>query len=103
MYNQSMNQEINFDIEFSPEQIEAMQRVIAAVESVWDALMEMVRAFMEAVLKAFEPLVRLLAKMQLLEWRLPCRLAEFLSRKIPAWLAYDLGFKWFHSKVQDLE
>ncbi len=76
-----MTQEIEFEI--SPELAEAMQRVVAAVEQLYDALMDMVRKFMEAVRKSFATLMRLFTRVQLLEWRFPHRVADFLSRRIP--------------------
>jgi len=98
-----MRQEINSNFEFSPEQLEAVQRVIAAVEKIRDALIEMVQAFFEAARQAVEFLYRSWTHLQLLEWRVPNQIAKFLSRKMPDRLAFDLGFRWVHSKVQALE
>ena len=99
-----MEQEIDF--EFTPEQIDAIQHVVNdvvnAMEKLWDAILEIVRATVEAIRKAFEPLIRRLAMLRLLEWRLPYRIANFISQKIPAWLAYDFGLRWFYARRQAL-
>jgi hypothetical protein len=96
-----MEQENSF--QFSAEQRETIEQLIRAVEKAWEVLQEMVRAFMDAVRKMFEGWARSFTHLQLLEWRLPDPIAKFLSNKIPAWLAFRIGFHWFKGKVQSLE
>lgn len=93
--------------EFTPEEQEhirnTMQAVIDSVNAFMDAFVEIAKAVLEVIRKTFEGLVRLFAKLQLLEWRLPYRMAEYLSSKMPMWLAYKMGAAWLHSNVPALE
>ena len=89
----------NPTFEFTPEQIEQFQRMSEVVRDVYDALMEIAKTIIETIRKWFEGLMRIFSKMQLLEWRLPCWMAEFVSRKMPVWIVYDIGLHWFYNKI----
>jgi len=89
--------------EFTPEQIEQFQRMSEAVRDVYDALMEIAKTIIETIRKEFEGLMRIFSKRQLLEWRLSYWMAEFISRKMPVWIAYDVGVRWWKSKTQVIE
>ena len=93
--------------ELSPEEQEciqnAMQALFESVNAFMDAFAEIAKAVLEVIRKTFEGLMRLFKKLQLLEWRLPYRMAEYLSSKMPVWLAYKMGMEWFCNNVPALE
>jgi hypothetical protein len=87
------------EFELSDEQKEVLNRLIQAFEAVWDALLEMIQVLMERIRKTFEYLARAWTHLQLLEWRMPPLMAKFVSEKIPARLAFRIGYDWFMAKL----
>lgn len=93
--------EINF--EFTPEQSQAFteiaQKIADAINQLSDVMVEIFKDFVERVRKIAEQLGRFFLKMQLLEWRVPAPIADYISQKIYWYWACRLGFAWFKRKT----
>ena len=94
--------EDEMELEFTPEQLKQVQNVVDAAKSLRDAMVELFRQVMDALHKAFEVLMRLFAKLQILEWRMPYWLAEFVSQNMPTWMAYKMGVHWWRNRYSVL-
>ena len=82
---------------------EALRKMIEAMGQVFDALVSIVQEVMEKIRKIAEQLARFFLKMQLLEWRVPYRLADFIASKVCWYWAWKIGWRWFNGRVQFLE
>ena len=96
-----------YKIKISPEQAEQIRKsidlLIDSFTTLWDELQKTVKAFMDIVRETFTRIMRMLTLQQLVEWRLPYRMAEYLSSKMPEWLAFRIGLHYFYSNVPALE
>ena len=98
-------EEIKF--EFTDEQREQIRKLIAEVnekaQAIFDVFVEIGKVLMEIVRKLAEQLGRFFLKMQLLEWRIPMHLADFISQKMYWYWTVRLGFNWFERKMAMIE
>jgi hypothetical protein len=97
--------EIKFEL--TNEQREQIRKVFAEVKeqfaTLFDTLVELAKVVMEAIRRIAEQLGRFFLKMQLLEWHIPMRMAEFVSQKVSWFWAVKLGFNWFKRKMAMIE
>jgi hypothetical protein len=82
---------------------EALRKMVDAFEEFRAALVPIIQEIMERVRKLAEQLARFFLKMQLLEWRVPQPLADFIASKIPWHWAWKIGMRWFHNKLPAVE
>ena len=92
----------NADFKLSPETQEELQRALRSVvefaNQVYDALYELVQRLMESVRQIAAALGRFFLKQQLLEWKIPIPVADFVARNTPGYWAWRIGFNWFQRK-----
>lgn len=99
-----MEENTNFDnIDFtwqpSQELIEQIQNIDEVLRQAYDAMVEWVIDFLERVRKIAERLARFFLKQQLLEWRVPYPIADFLSKKLYGDWAWYFGWRWLKNKL----
>lgn len=98
-------EEIKFEL--SEEQNAELRRIVeTAYESLrvlHDVFVEIAKVLIEKVRAIAEQLGRFFLKSQLLEWKIPHRIADFISEKIYWYWAVRLGFNWFYRKMTLLE
>ena len=89
------------------EQIEqariAFAKLQEAFQTFADLLAEIVSEIMARVRAFAEQLARFFVKMQLLEWRVPVFVADYLSEKLYWRCAFWLGFRWLKRKMVLIE
>jgi hypothetical protein len=94
-------------IEISPEEQEqlnqAVQTMLKAVRGVWEALIAMIDKVIAGLRRIGIELGRFFLKMQLLEWRVPNKIADYFAEHLYWYWAVRLGFGWFHRKFQLIE
>jgi len=100
----TLHDEIKF--EFTDEQREQFHKLLEVIEkaqAVFDALVEIAKMAMDVLRKIAEQLGRFFMKMQLLEWRIPMRLADLISQKMSSYWVIKFGFNWFERKMAMIE
>lgn len=89
-------------VEFSPEVQEQLREqiecIVEAFNQWWESIREVVREFLEKVRQIALNLARFFLRMQLLEWCVPNKVADFISEKIYWYWAWQIGFAWFRRK-----
>ena len=73
------------------------------LQTLYDVFVEIVNVIMEKVREVAELLGRFFLKKQLLEWRVPVPMADFISQKMYWYWAFQLGFNWFKHKIVMVE
>ncbi len=91
------------NFEFTPEEREAVQRMIEAIERAAEIMIDWVITMLNAIHRAWELWIRFFMKQQLLEWRIPNRLANYVAMKANWWIAYHVGLRWFRNKLLAIE
>ena len=91
------------EIELTSEQQEKLREMcnvaIEIFNNLRDALIEVVENFMQRVREIATMFGRMFLKMQLLEWKIPYPIADFVSEKVYWYWAVRLGFAWFQRKL----
>jgi len=102
-----MSMENEFDIELSDEAKEQLVKLALELREkinvLYDVLVEIVQKCLEVARAFAEQLGRFFLKMQLLEWRVPMPVADFISQKIYWFWAFKLGFNWFERRMAMIE
>lgn len=90
------------EFELTPEQQqafrEAFQKVVQAARELCDAVVEIFQSVMECIREITLGLARFFLKLQLLEWKLPYAIADFIANNTPEYWAMRLGFNWLERK-----
>lgn len=90
------------DFELTPEQQqafhEAFQKAVEAARAICDAFAEIYQSVLERIREIALGLARFFLKLQLLEWKLPYSIADFISKNAPEYWAMRLGFNWLERK-----
>lgn len=91
------------EIEFTPEQEEKLREMCKVAFEIFnnlrDVLIEIVENFMKRIREIATNFGRMFLKMQLLEWKIPYPVADFISKKVYWYWAVRLGFAWFQRKL----
>jgi hypothetical protein len=95
--------EFNLSPEAQAQLQAALRKMIDAFDEIRKVLVPIIQEFLERVRKLAEQLARFFLKMQLLEWRVPQPLADFIAAKIPWHWAWKIGMRWFHNKLSAFE
>lgn len=97
---QNMNEH---EFEISPEAQEQLRQLVEKVtkmaQEFCDAFAEIVSKVMEEIRKIAINLARFFLKMQLLEWRVPLKIADYVSEKIYWYWAVRIGFAYLQRKL----
>ena len=91
----------------SPEQQDELSEIFhKAMEDIYrfcDAFVEAVEIILEAIREIATSLAQYFLKQQLLEWKIPYRIADFISRNTPWYWSRQIGFNWFERKFSLIE
>lgn len=95
----------NFDFAWTPsqEELEKVQKLAEALRELYDVFVEWAREVNERIREIADKLARFFLIQQLLEWRVPYPVADFISKKTPLYWAWRLGFRWFNNRLLALE
>lgn len=90
------------EFELTPEQQQAFrenfEKVIQVVRELCDALTEIFEIVLKRIREIAIRLARFFLKLQLLEWKLPYSIADFIANNAPEYWAMRLGFNWLERK-----
>lgn len=88
------------EFELTPDQHlrEACEIVAQAVREICDVFVDLAQRVMNAVREFAISLARFFLKLQLLEWKIPYPLADFVARNTPWYWAWRIRFNWFVRK-----
>lgn len=100
-----MENKIEFKLseETQAQLVKSMCEIGKSLNDLYDVLTEIVEKIIEAARLVAEQLGRFFLKQQLLEWRIPLRMADFISQKIYWYWAVKFGFYWFERKMLLIE
>jgi len=90
--------ESEFTLEQQQEIREKVAKAVECLHNFFDALADLVQRAMEQIRQIAINLARWFMKLQLLEWKIPYRIADFVSKKIYWYWAFKIGFNWFQRK-----
>lgn len=79
--------------------IESANKLVEAFTEFWQIVEEIVMRVMEELRKIAEQLGRFFLLQQLLEWRVPYSVADWMSRKISWYWGWRIGMRWFENKL----
>lgn len=102
-----MNTEHPDKIELTPEQLEQLHKtfheLVKTVKIILDTLCEAVQKATEMIRQIAIELARFYLKQQLLEWKVPHPVADWIARNIYWFWAVRLGYDWFQRKLLPAE
>ena len=89
-------------MELTQEQEEQLLKCAELITEAWELIVEAMREVLERVLEMIKKiainLARVFMKAQLLKWKIPVRVADYLARKAYWRWACCIGYNWPRSK-----
>lgn len=90
------------EFELSPEELETLrlqcEKIGAVFTEFFTQLREAINAFLEKVREIAISLARFFLKLQLIEWKVPYPIANWISEKVNSYWAMQIGFAWLRRK-----
>ena len=93
--------EIKFELSDEAKELlmENVNRLAEAFMEFWKVVEEAVMRVMEELRKIAEQLGRFFLLQQLLEWRVPYSVADWMSKNIYWYWGWRIGMRWFENKL----